>query len=79
MPALSELNWIAIAVATLVSGGLGVATPLGGVGIGIVSMTMLSDALFSGWGSRLYFIQVGYRVTYIVLSAGILGGWPAQV
>lgn len=46
------------------------------LGLGIVAMTMLSDALFSGWGAALYFIQVGYRATYLVLMGAICGGWP---
>ena len=44
------------------------------VGLGIVAMTMLSDALFSGWSARLYAIQVGYRATYLVLIGGIYVG-----
>ena len=45
------------------------------VGIGIVAMTMLSDALFSAWSLRLYLIQSGYRVLYIVLIGAIEGGF----
>ena len=47
------------------------------LGLGIVAMTMLSDSLFSGWGWRLYFIQMGYRAAYLVLMGAICGGWPA--
>jgi hypothetical protein len=47
------------------------------VGLGIVAMTMLSDALFSGWSFRLYMIQVGYRAVYIVLIGAIYGGFTA--
>lgn len=60
----------------------GVDTALGGAGIGallgvgVVAMTMLSDSLFSGWGWKLYFIQVGYRATYLVIMGAICGGWP---
>ena len=43
------------------------------VGFGIVAMTMLSDALFSGWSARLYAIQVGYRAGYLILIGGIQG------
>lgn len=46
------------------------------VGLGITAMAMLSDALFSGWGMRLYVIQAGYRVTYLLLMGAICGGWP---
>lgn len=135
MPDLGALDWLAILVATLVSGGLGalwyspvlfgdawlaaigkreeelgpggpamagsvfscfvaslsmailltglgVSSLVGGlgvgalVGLGIVAMAMLSDALFSDWGWRLYLIQAGYRVLYLVLIGGIYGGWP---
>ena len=47
------------------------------LGFGVVAMTMLSDSLFSGWGWRLYGIQVGYRATYLVLMGAICGGWSA--
>ena len=47
------------------------------VGLGVVAMTMLSDALFSGGGWGLYFIQMGYRAGYLVLMGAILGGWPS--
>ncbi|MGI9343225.1 MAG: DUF1761 domain-containing protein [Gammaproteobacteria bacterium] len=45
-------------------------------GIGLVAMAMLSDSLFCGWGWPLYFIQSGYRVVYLVVMGGIVGGWP---
>ncbi len=135
MSLLFELDWIAIAVCTLVSGGLGAAwyspalfgeawmrelgktaeqlgppgpalfgsvvscavasisigilcealelETLGAglglgalIGVGVVAMTMLSDALFSGWGLRLYAIQTGYRALYLTLIGGLYGGWP---
>ena len=47
------------------------------VGFGIVAMTMLSDALFSGWSARLYAIQVGYRALYLILIGGIQGWFAA--
>ena len=47
------------------------------LGLGVVAMTMLSDSLFSGWGWRLYLIQVGYRAGYLVLMGAICGGWSA--
>ena len=47
------------------------------LGVGIVAMTMLSDSLFSGWGWPLYFIQVGYRATYLVLMGAVCGAWRA--
>jgi hypothetical protein len=46
------------------------------LGLGIVAMTMLSDALFSGWGTRLYLIQVSYRALYLVVMGAICGAWP---
>jgi len=45
-------------------------------GVGIVFPAMLSDSLFCGWGSRLLFIQAGYRITYILVMAAILSAWP---
>ena len=46
-------------------------------GITLVATAMLSDSLFCGTGWPLYFIQAGYRVTYLVVMGAILGGWPA--
>ena len=72
---------VAVSLALLL-GGLGIDTLLGGLGVGalvgfgIVAMTMLSDALFSGWSARLYAIQLGYRALYLVLQGGIYAGWP---
>ena len=69
----------AVSLAWLLA-GLGISSAAGGaavgalVGCGIVAMTMLSDALFSGWSLRLYLIQVGYRAIYIVLIGAIVGG-----
>ncbi len=65
------LSWFGLDSVTT---GLGVGTL---IGFGVVAMTMLSDALFSGWGVRLYSIQTSYRVTYLMLIGGIQGGWPA--
>ncbi len=72
-----------IAMAWLMTGlgtqGVGSGLMLGAiVGFGIVAMTMLSDALFSGWSARLYAIQVGYRATYLILIGGIYGGMAGQ-
>ena len=58
--------------ATSLAAGVGLGAVLG---IGIVAMTMLSDSLFSGWGWRLYTIQMGYRATYLVLMGAISGAW----
>lgn len=44
------------------------------VGAGIVATAILSVSLFSGWSWRLYFIQAGYRVTYVALMGAISGG-----
>jgi len=71
MSELSSLNPFAIVVAGVVSGALGAL-----LGLGVVAMTMLSDSLFSGWGWKLYFIQMSYRATYLVLMGAICGGWP---
>ena len=55
--------------------GAGVAVGAS-VGLGLVATAMLSDNLFCGWGMRLYAIQVGYRVSYLLIIGAILGGWP---
>ena len=67
-------------VAVLVSAA-GARTTLAGALVGlivgiVVAMTMLSDCLFSRWGWRLYFIQGGYRVLYLIIAGAICGGWP---
>ena len=46
-------------------------------GVGLVATAMLSDSLFCGWGWKLYFIQSGYRLAYLVVMGAIIGGWPA--
>ena len=70
-----------LAMATLQEGfgidGVGPGLAVGAtIGLGIVAMTMLSDALFSGWSLRLYAIQTGYRAGYVTLIGAIYGGWP---
>ena len=45
------------------------------LGLAIVATAMLSDALFSGWGTRLFLIQAGYRVTYLVIMGAVCGAW----
>lgn len=45
------------------------------LGLGVVAMTMLSDALFSGWSARLYAIQTSYRALYLVLMGAICGAF----
>ena len=74
--ALSALTIEFVTIACGVSGlsaGLGIGAILG---VGLVAMAMLSDSLFCGWGWRLYWIQAGYRVTYLILMGGICGAWP---
>jgi hypothetical protein len=46
------------------------------LGLTLVATAMLSDNLFCGWGQRLFWIQAGYRVTYLVAMGAIIGGWP---
>jgi hypothetical protein len=36
-------------------------------GLGVVAMTMLFDALFSGWTARLSAIHLGHRATYLLI------------
>ena len=45
------------------------------VGIGFIATAMASDNAFCGWGTTLFFIQAGYRVTYSVLMGAVLGAW----
>lgn len=48
---------------------------LGGIsGFGFLAVTMLPDALFSGWRARLDATQVGHRATSPILISGIYGG-----
>ena len=68
-----EVVTTAIGVASL-AGGIAVGALLG---LGIVAMAMLSDALFSGWSKRLYFIQMGYRAAYLVIMGAVCGAWNA--
>ncbi len=69
----------AIEVLFVMTGGAGLAAgaTLGLLaGVGLVATAMLSDALFSDWGMRLYLIQAGYRVAYLVLMGMVVGAWP---
>ena len=46
------------------------------LGIGLVATALLSDNLFCDWGWQLYLIQAGYRVSYCLVMAMILAGFP---
>ncbi len=70
--AVVEFLIVSLGADSLVA-GIGVGLMLG---LGIIAMSMLSDSLFSGWGWPLYFIQAGYRVSYVVLMGAICGIWP---
>jgi hypothetical protein len=73
--AATTVEWLATAIgADGAAAGAGLGLLLG---LGIVAMTMLSDALFSGWTARLYTIQLGYRASYLLLMGTISGTWPA--
>ncbi len=71
----------AIAMAIVIE-GLQVDSLISGVvvgavcGVGFVATAMLSDSLFCGWGRKLYYIQAGYRVTYMIVMGAIIGAWP---
>jgi hypothetical protein len=56
--------------AASLAAGIGMGALLG---FGVVAMT----TLFSGWGWPLYFIQMSYRATYLVLMGAICGVWRA--
>ncbi len=74
--AACAMDFLVAATGTVtVTAGLGLGCV---VGLGVVAMTMLSDALFSGWGWPLYFIQMSYRALYLVLMGGISGGLRAM-
>jgi hypothetical protein len=48
-----------------------------GFGCGAVAAgVMLSDYFFCGWPLRLFAIQAGYRVAYLVLMGVVLGARP---
>lgn len=55
-----------------VSGGLAIGAV---IGVGVVFPALLSDNLFCGWGTKLLWIQCGYRVTYILVMSAILAAW----
>ena len=46
-----------------------------GVGICFVGNAMLSDYLFCDRAGGLFLIQVGYRISYLVVMGAILGVW----
>lgn len=84
MPDLSELNWWAILVSTVVAGGLGAVwyslllfgparMSALGTGEGEIGPTggEMAGRLFSGWGRKLYAIQTSCRALYLVLMGGI--------
>ncbi|MFW2405815.1 MAG: DUF1761 domain-containing protein [Gammaproteobacteria bacterium] len=66
----------------VIAAGVGATSVVSGAaigalcGFGLVATAMLSDSLFCGWGWKLYFIQAGYRVVYLVVIGAIVGGWP---
>lgn len=67
-----------VVVAALLKGlgvtGLGGGAALGAItGVGFIATAMASDNAFCGWGTKLYVIQAGYRVTYAILMGAILG------
>jgi undecaprenyl pyrophosphate phosphatase UppP len=43
---------------------------------GVAAALMLSDYLSCGWPLRLFAIQAGYRVAYLVLMGVVLGARP---
>lgn len=73
---LSALS-LALIISQTGSSGLLEGFYLGAViGVGLIFPAFLSDSLFCGWGSKLLFIQAGYRVTYIIVMCMIIAGWP---
>lgn len=45
------------------------------IGIAFIATAMASDSAFCGWGTKLWAIQAGYRVTYTVVMGAILAAW----
>lgn len=72
--AATSVEFLVVATeTTTLSGGLLLGLVLG---IGVVATAMLSDNMFCGWGWPLFFIQSGYRVSYLALMGAICGLWP---
>jgi len=70
----------AVVLSALIS-SLGITDWLNGAvlglltGVGFIATAMASDTAFCGWGSRLFLIQSGYRVSYSIVMGAILGAW----
>lgn len=70
----------ALGLALLIK-GLGIATLLEGILIGLVVAiafivtNTLSEYLYSGESMKLFWIHAGYRVVYILIMGAILGVW----
>ncbi|MEW6325223.1 MAG: DUF1761 domain-containing protein [Nitrospirota bacterium] len=74
-------TWITAYVLAVIMLGLKIASAWGGaiaglsIGVGIVATSMLSDYLFCNFRIKLFFIQAGHRVIYLVIMGAILGAW----
>ena len=64
------LSIIGIQVVQTATGGALVG---GFLGLTLVATALLSDSLFNATGWRLYFIQAGYRLSYLIVMGAILG------
>ena len=73
---LSALGMAVIVAWFGITSGFGGALAGAFFGLTLVATAMLSDSLFCGTGWQLYFIQAGYRATYLVVMGAILGSWP---
>jgi hypothetical protein len=70
---------IAVALVVAMTGvsGVGQGFGLGLIlGVGVVAPALLSDNLFCGWGLPLFWIQAGYRVSYITIMTMLQAAWP---
>jgi hypothetical protein len=43
--------------------------------LGLVATSLLSDWMFCGFSMKLYWMQIGYKVTYVTVMGAILGAW----
>jgi hypothetical protein len=57
------VNWIEGAVLGLM------------LSLGLVATSLMSDWMFCGFSMKLYWMQIGYKVTYVTVMGAILGAW----
>ncbi len=45
------------------------------IGVGIISMVLLSNSIYEQKPFKVWLINAGYRATYFLICGGILGAW----